>query len=226
MASKRFIGTDEICFRNEILINSGCDDRYKRFVASLDVMDPAEHHDENRDRALEELLATSHADGLRDRRLRGMVAREESTLSGVLVTLAEQRARVTIRTSSGWECRGSLTAVGTDVAVLRGDDFRSYSVRTSHISSVAPDRTSVPLAGNVTGDRQGSALSFESLLRDMHALDAAMHVVMDGDSRAGVASWVGIDLACIVAAGTGGPGHALATPCFVRLDAIVAVITE
>ncbi len=155
-----------------------------------------------------------------------MVAREESTLSGVLVTLAEQRARVTVRTAGGWECRGALTAVGSDVAVLRGDDFRSYAVRTSHMASVAPDRTSVPLAGNITGDRAGSALSFDSMLRDMHALDAAMHVVMDGDSRAGVASWVGVDLACIVAAGSGGPGHALATPCFVRLDSIVAVITE
>jgi hypothetical protein len=182
--------------------------------------------DEHLERALEELLADSHARSLADRRLSRLAAREESTLCGVMVTLAESRARVTIRTSCGWECRGALTAVGTDVVVVRGDDFRNYSVRTSHISTVTPDRSSVRLAGNITGDRPGSSLSFDALLRDMHALDAAMQVVMDGDTRTGVASWVGTDLACIVAAGSGVSGQAAALPCFVRLEAICAVITE
>jgi hypothetical protein len=182
------------------------------------------------DRALEELLAEArgeaHAEAVRDRRMRRLVSREESTLMGVLVTLCEQRARVTLQTSCGWECHGALSAVGDDVVVVRGDDMRNYSVRISHVSSVTPDRSSVRLAGNVTGDRAGSELSFDSLLRDMHALDAVMQVVMDGDRQTGVASWVGVDVACIVTAGRGGPGQAAATPCFVRLDSIVAVITE
>ena len=112
------------------------------------------------------------------------------------------------------------------MVVVRGDDFKNYSVRMSHISTVTPDQSSIRLAGNITGDRPGSSLSFDELLRDMHALDAAMQVVMNGDTRTGVASWVGTDLACIVAAGTALTGHAAATPCFVRLEAICAVITE
>ena len=98
----------------------------------------------------------------RERSLRQQAA-ETATLAGVLVDLAERRAAVVVRTSSGIVHRGRLVAVGQDFAALTGDGDRAPAtfVATAALVSVRP--VDGPAAA-ATGDRAPSDLDLGSVL--------------------------------------------------------------
>ena len=77
-------------------------------------------------------------------------AGEESTLSGVLVDLAEHGRSVTVRTSVGHRHRGRLVLVGLDVVGLRSFEGVLLLARLDAITSVRP-QPGTPL---VTGDER------------------------------------------------------------------------
>lgn len=74
---------------------------------------------------------------VRERWLRRQ-AEEGATLGGTLLDLAERRATVSLRTQRGRTTHGAVMAVGTDFAVLRGEDRRDTCVRLQAIATVRP----------------------------------------------------------------------------------------
>jgi hypothetical protein len=186
---------------------------------------------------VDEFAAENEAENRRARRLNQLLDQESATLSGVLVSLSEQRARVVVRLTDGWECSGVIAAVGTDVVVVGGDDGQRNIIRISSIASTSVERTS-PCASGSAGDRPGQLdATFEDFVRDMHALETPVTVLSSSATpsttspgastrsaaQSGVLQWVGVDVAYLARPrlGTSAP-----TGNYLALNAIRVVMTR
>ena len=80
-------------------------------------------------------------------------AGEDSTVTGVLLDLAERGGLVLVTVAGGRRHRGELRAVGSDVCALRTPEGREALLATSGISSVRPEGR----GPDVVGDRDPGA---------------------------------------------------------------------
>jgi hypothetical protein len=172
----------------------------------------------------DEVDAESHAEQRRVRRVAQLIEQESATLTGVLVSLAEQRTRVAFVLNDGWECTGWISAVGTDVVVVFGDDERRRVIRTAVVASVTPERS--VRTTSTSGDRSAPLdATFEDVVRDLQAMETPLTVLAaTGTSASGYLNWVGTDVAFLTA---NGPATSTSVGgSYVSLSALRVVVTR
>jgi hypothetical protein len=171
---------------------------------------------------LDEWLAASRADDAararaRERFLR-RTAPEDATFGGILLDLAEAGRTVAVSTTTGRRHRGTLRAVGADVAVLRAADGRHVLLAHRGIAAVRPEGRAA-----ADGDREVGAAGVGATLGDVLAVvaeDAPRVLVVataGGDGLAGELTSVGRD---VLAVRLDGDGRQVA---YVPLDAVAEV---
>jgi hypothetical protein len=166
----------------------------------------------------DEVLAAEAAEDRRARRLNRLVERESSTMTGVLVELAERRVAAVIEVAGGLTVRGLVTAVGSDVVVLlSSNDRRRSIVRMQTIGSLR-----ISEASEITGDRPGSlAANFQDTLAQLAGVDEIVTMFgSSGPSATGTLIWVGADVACLSAG-----NHSTDKFTYVALGSLTAVVT-
>jgi hypothetical protein len=177
------------------------------------------------DDSLVEMNATASSDEAaedrRFRRLATQVDREASTLIGILITLAERRARCLVTMQSGWEWSGVTTGVGRDFAVLLADDGRRAVLRLRAVSSVQTVG-----AEEATGENEPPIdNTFEALLSEFAGYDDEVTIVLDRPKAAesqltGKSAWQGSDIACVRGA------HGLGSYAYVPIASIIGLVTS
>lgn len=129
---------------------------------------------------------------LRERWLRRQ-AEEGATLAGTLLDLAERGAPVSVRTTTGRTSHGSVVAVGSDFAVLRGEDGRDACLRLQAVAAVWPavgERHVV-----ATGDRVAPLdLLLVEVLATLASDRPGVRVLAGGDVIVGELRAVGVDV--------------------------------
>lgn len=156
---------------------------------------------------------------MRERWLRRQ-AEEGATLGGTLLDLAERRAAVSLRTQSGRTSHGAVVAVGTDFAVLRGEDGRDTCVRLRAIATVRPQAGERYVTAS--GDRASPLdLLLIEVLAGLAPDRPRVALVTDGGELvAGELRAVGVDVVTLRLDGD------RATPCYVAATAIDEVVVE
>ena len=81
---------------------------------------------------------------------------EDARLSGVVLSAAEQRESVTIRTTSGRSHTGTVTAVGADFIALQSSGGALVYIAMDAVTLLQSDRA---LAGVPAGDARGAPLT-------------------------------------------------------------------
>jgi hypothetical protein len=185
-------------------------------------------HDEHGiDAALTMLVTDAYAheaaEARRARRLSRLMERESSTITGILVELAERRVGVVIDLRDGLVVRGSITAIGTDVVIVFSGVTRQRSVlRTDAIAAVrAVD------AAEVTGDRSPTwSTTFHDIVTDLSGHEETVTVhVGGGDPLSGTLSWVGLDVLCLSATQSSADHQGTGPLAYVALHSVIAVLT-
>lgn len=163
------------------------------------------------------LLTASEAVQQRQRRYwRRQEEREATTLVGLLVTLAEAEAEVTVHVDGDLRVTGRLLEVGTDVAVMQDRAGRTTIIALGKVTSLG-----AAAGTEVTGDRPSPlAVRFAERVAELSAdePDVSIHLG-SGDPVVGRLRWTGQDVCCVTPLGLG----AGRTPTYVALSAVCAV---
>jgi hypothetical protein len=96
-------------------------------------------------------------------------ASEEATLVGTLVDLAERRAQVSLRTTAGRTCHGSVVAVSGDFVVVRAEAGRDHCVRLRAVASIRPQH----------GERHGVAVGGRAAPLDLNLVEVLAGLAPD-----------------------------------------------
>lgn len=118
-------------------------------------------------------------------------AREGSSLAGLLLDLAERRARVTVRTRAGAALAGVVVALGSDFAVLRSADRGDTLVPLSAVATVRTESG----APDPVGDRAAAMLvSITDALVELAAERPLVMAALQGEELRGELSSSGRDV--------------------------------
>lgn len=163
------------------------------------------------------LLTASEAVQQRQRRYwRRQEEREATTMVGLLVTLTESGADLTVQLDGDLRVSGRLVELGSDVAVLQDRAGRTTVVALEQVMALRP-----AAASELTGDRPApSGVRFAERIAELSAEepDVSVHLT-DGDAVRGRLRWTGQDVCCVTASGPG----VTRTPIYVALSAVCAV---
>lgn len=146
---------------------------------------------------LAELAATAWAEETtaerRAGRLHRLIEQDASTLIGVLIEAAERRRPIVVGLT-GLAIRGTLTAVGSDFAIVFSTDVaKRWIVRTAAVTSVMCGD------GRIVGDRTDTLSStFQDLAAELAGLAERVDLLTtDGAMHSGLLEWSGVDLLAI-----------------------------
>jgi DNA-binding IclR family transcriptional regulator len=101
-------------------------------------------------RLLDEARLAAAVDERREHWFAGLASAEETTATGLLVTLAEAREPVSVRMVSGRTHSGVVRLVGTDVTALATASGTAW-LRTSAVSEIRAPGAAVPHGGTAEG---------------------------------------------------------------------------
>lgn len=163
-----------------------CNEEQRRYARDVGRIDPLVE-------LLDEVRAgDASAARVRERWLRSR-AEDGATLAGTLLDLAERAAPVSVRTTTGRTSHGSVVAVGTDFAALKGEEGRYTCLRLQAVAAVRPavgERAAV-----ATGDRLAPLdLLLVEVLAGLVPDRPRLVVLAGGDLVAGELRAVGIDV--------------------------------
>ncbi len=167
--------------------------------------------------------ASEAVEARRARRLSRLMERESSTMTGILVELAERRVGVLIELHDGLVVRGTITAVGADVVIVFSTATRQRSV----VRTVAIAALRATDAAEVTGDRTPTwTTTFHDIVTDLSGHDDTVTVHLGGgDPLSGTLSWVGVDVLCVAASAPSLDHLGTGPLAYVALHSVTAVIT-
>ena len=118
-------------------------------------------------------------------------AAEESTLTGVLIDLAERARPVAVRTMAGHTARGLVVALGADFAVVREDRLGDVVIPLSAVVTVRPGPGDRP----AVGDRPTTLeIMLAEALVELAADRPAVLVAVAGEEIRGELRSAGIDV--------------------------------
>ncbi len=128
-------------------------------------------------------------------------ADEESTLTGVLVDLAEHGRPVTVHLTNGRRHRGTIAAVGRDVVELRSSVGERVVVAIDALDSVRPQPDAVAVPGD--GPVPTGVTLVERVGRLAEQRERVLIVARSGEATSGEITAVGRDVVTVALDGGG-----------------------